>query len=246
MSTSRTEVGQTFSSHNLAASSDSWRQSFTFLPSVQIYVIPCTRKQTWNAQITVCSTYCRNGEAGEGSNVSLRPLGFSWQDKARCFFPTDLSFQSQNTVHIWPWKVRCQVACTQHALPVVCREALFFGSLNWTPSSTHAFWSFFELSSQLHISIVTRLKSLINSPHGLLPPRPQFSPPNQEWCHHHGIPTKKKGSPVMSGVWTPLFYNASSVRGRHQVGDPSSDVTTQPREHVPHPSFTHLSNLFRF
>lgn len=167
---------------------------------MQIYVIPCTRNQTWNAQITACTTYYRNGEAGEGSNASLRPSGFSWQDKARCFLPTDLSFQSQNTVCIWAWKSDARHPCTQHALPVVCREALFFGSLNWTPG-TRAFWSFFELSSQLQVSIVTRLKSLINSPHGLLPPRPQFSPPNQEWCHHHGIPTKKKKR-KSSHVWS--------------------------------------------
>ena len=185
-----TKAGQTFSSHNLAASSDSWRQSFTFLPSVQIYVIPCTRKQTWNAQITICSTYCRNGEAEEGSNASLRPSRFSWQDKARCFFPTDLSFQSQNTVCIWPWKVRCQASVhTACHYPLSAEKPSFLAA--WSPSSTRAFWSLFELSSQLQVSIATRLKSLINSPHGRLPPRPQFSPPNQEWCHHHGIPIKK-------------------------------------------------------
>lgn len=208
---SRTKDGQTFSSRNLAASSDSWRQSFTFLPSVQLYVTPCTRNHASSAQITAYSTNCRNGEAGKGSDASLRPSGFNWKDKARCFSPTVLSFQSQNTACLAMESQMPGVhALTHH--PLFVGKPSLFGSLDWTPSSTHAFWSFFELSSQLQVSIVTRLERLINSPHGLLPPRPQFSPPNQEWCHHHGIPIKTRESCLESGHHCAMVWAASNQR----------------------------------
>lgn len=59
-------------------------------------------------------------------------------------------------------------------------QRLFFGSLNWPPPSTRAPWSLSELRRQSQVSIETGLESSINSPRGLLPPRPRFSPPSQE------------------------------------------------------------------
>lgn len=59
-------------------------------------------------------------------------------------------------------------------------QRLFFGSLNWPPPSTWAPWSLSELCRQSQVSIETGLESSINSPRGLLPPRPRFSPPSQE------------------------------------------------------------------
>lgn len=59
-------------------------------------------------------------------------------------------------------------------------QRLFFGSLNWPPPSTWAPWSLSELCRQSQVSIETGLERSINSPHGLLPPRPRFSPPSQE------------------------------------------------------------------
>lgn len=59
-------------------------------------------------------------------------------------------------------------------------QRLFFGSLNWSLPSTWAPWSLSELCRQSQVSIETELESFINSPRGLLPPRPRFSPPSQE------------------------------------------------------------------
>lgn len=119
---SETKVGQTFCLHTPVASSDSKAKLYIFAISADlcttVYNKPDLKRPDHRLQHILQEWRSRGKEKCTVKAFRVLLIG-----QSKVFLSHRQSCQSHNAVCVWPQKVRHP--CTQHALPVACREKSF-------------------------------------------------------------------------------------------------------------------------